>query len=87
MLETYRFFGVNEDAGVLWDCCVGCMGDDEACETAVMLSSANMTIEVWDVARLVGRIPPIPRSAPVDKTTIEEETLIGWPHNAQSRVV
>ena len=60
MIETYRFFGVNEESAVLWDCCVSCMDDDEACETAVMLSSANITIEVWDVARLVGRcIPPV----------------------------
>ncbi len=65
MIETYRFFGVNEEAGVLWDCCVSCMDDDEACETAVMLSSANVTIEVWDVARLVGRcIPPMSALGP-----------------------
>jgi hypothetical protein len=55
VLETYRFFGVDEDACVLWDSCVGCLDDEEACAAATMLSSANVTIEVWDVARLVGR--------------------------------
>lgn len=54
VLATYRFFGVNDGGCVLWDRCVDCLDDDEARASAAMLSSAGLTIEVWDVARFVG---------------------------------
>jgi hypothetical protein len=58
VLETYRLFGVNEEARVLWDMCVGCLDDEEACAAATSLSSASVVVEVWDVARFVGRCAP-----------------------------
>jgi hypothetical protein len=58
VLEAYRLFGVNEEACVLWESCVVCFDDEEARAAAMMLSSANVVIEVWDVARLVARCRP-----------------------------
>jgi hypothetical protein len=58
VLETYRLFGVNEEARVLWDSCVDCLDDEEACAAATTLSSPSVAVEVWDVARLVGRCTP-----------------------------
>jgi hypothetical protein len=58
VFETYRLFGVNEEARVLWESCVVCFDDEEARAAATMLSSANVVIEVWDVARLVARCGP-----------------------------
>ena len=53
--SPYRFFGVNERDVVLWEDSVGCLDDDEACAAATTRSRTGVTIEVWDVARFVGR--------------------------------
>ena len=58
VLATYRLFGVNEAACVLWESCVVCFDDEEARAAASVLSSANVVIEVWDVARFVARCGP-----------------------------
>jgi hypothetical protein len=55
VVETYRFFAVNEEAGVMWDCSIDCLDDEDARATGTTLTSADLSIEVWDVARLVGR--------------------------------
>ena len=55
VLGTYRFFGVADGDRVLWDRCVDCLDDDEARTTATSFAGLGVTIEVWDVARLVGR--------------------------------
>lgn len=51
--STYRFFTVDEGGVVLSDRSVDCLDDDEARALAATLFVGN-TIEVWDVARLVG---------------------------------
>ena len=55
VVASYRFFGVNDCDVVLWEECVGCLDDDEARAAAMVRSDAGVMIEVWDVARLVGR--------------------------------
>jgi hypothetical protein len=54
-LGNYRFFGVNDGDAVLWDRCIDCLDDDEARAIASSLSSGGVMVEVWDVARFVGR--------------------------------
>ena len=58
VVETYRLFGVNEHAIVLWETSIGCLDDEEACAAAASLSSADVVVEIWEVARLVGRCVP-----------------------------
>jgi hypothetical protein len=55
VLGTYRFFGLNDGDVVLWDRCIDCLGDVEARGIAPSLSGGGVTVEVWDVARFVGR--------------------------------
>lgn len=57
VLGTYRFFGVADGDRVLWDRCVDCLDDDEARATGTSFAGVGVTIEVWDVARFVGRCP------------------------------
>jgi hypothetical protein len=56
-LSTYRFFAVDDHDVVLWDRSIDCLNDEDACDAAGNLSYAGITIEVWDVARLVGSCP------------------------------
>jgi hypothetical protein len=46
---------VNDGDAVLWDRCIDCLDDDEARAIASSLSSGGVMVEVWDVARFVGR--------------------------------
>ncbi|MGE0185913.1 MAG: hypothetical protein AB7Q23_08965 [Hyphomonadaceae bacterium] len=55
VLASYRFFGVNGGEEVLWEESVACFDDDEARAAVMTRSAADVTIEVWDVARFVGR--------------------------------
>jgi hypothetical protein len=55
VLASYRLFGVNDGNLVLWEDSVNCFDDEEACAAATTRSAAGDAIEVWDVARLVGR--------------------------------
>lgn len=55
VLASYRFFGVNAGDKVLWEETVDCLDDEEARATATTRSVAGGLIEVWEVARFVGR--------------------------------
>lgn len=55
LISSYRFFGVDEHGLVIWEECLGCLDDDEARAAATRRSGPGMVVEVWDVARLVGR--------------------------------
>jgi hypothetical protein len=55
-LETYRFFAFDRTDCVLWDRCMQCMNDAEARKAATAMAVGDEAIEVWDVARFVGRI-------------------------------
>jgi hypothetical protein len=61
-LETYRFFGVDGEDGVLWDLCIDCSDDDEARATAMTLSGPGVRIEIWEVARFVDSRPLSPQA-------------------------
>jgi hypothetical protein len=58
-LSTYRFFAFDDHDVVLWDRSIDCLNDEDAFDAASNLSYAGVTIEVWDVARLVGSCPAI----------------------------
>jgi hypothetical protein len=55
VLASYRFFGVNDGEKVLWEESIGCLDDDEARAAATSRAATGVSIEVWDVARFVGR--------------------------------
>lgn len=54
-LESYRFFAIGNENIVLWESGASCWSDDEALATGRTLCMAGLKIEVWSVARFVGR--------------------------------
>lgn len=55
-LTTYRFFTLNAGGDVIADRSLGFLNDDEARAMAATLCGGDVTIEVWDIARLVGSV-------------------------------
>jgi hypothetical protein len=55
IVASYRFFGIDERNLVIWEECLGCFDDAEALAAATTRSVAGVGVEVWDVARFVGR--------------------------------
>lgn len=55
IVASYRFFAVDPHDRVVWEECLGCLDDEEACAAARTRSGAGLVVEVWDVARFVGR--------------------------------
>jgi len=58
-MNTYRFFAVDEFdrvSSLLWR---ECTGDAEAKAVAESLVSEGLGVEVWDIGRLVSKLPGI----------------------------
>lgn len=55
VLASYRLFAIDDRDRVVWEEGVNCFDDEEALVAAKKRSGAGFVIEVWDVARLVGR--------------------------------
>lgn len=56
VLASYRLFAINDGDLVVWEESITGFDDEEALVAAKTRSGAGLAIEVWDVARLVGRI-------------------------------
>jgi hypothetical protein len=56
-VNTYRFFIVDEFDRVSPLHWRDCAGDNEAVATAASLVSQDRGIEVWDIGRLVSKLP------------------------------
>jgi hypothetical protein len=59
-MNTYRFFVVDafdRVSALHWK---DCEGDAEAVRTAARLGSAGLGVEVWDIGRLVSKVPASP---------------------------
>lgn len=55
VLASYRLFAVDDRDLVVWEESVNCFDYEEALVAARTRSGAGFAVEVWDVARRVGR--------------------------------
>lgn len=77
-MVTYRVFMLVSDHRMVGSKIIECSTDDEAMTVAPRLPGNHQAVEVWELARFVGRVElshePLPEPASVwrDRTTLSE---------------